>query len=70
LFHSGRYLLLCSSGVLPSRLTGLWLGEWGAAWAGVFTTEANLNLQLAGAAGSPAVPGSAGPVELRVRSHT
>ncbi|MFD6666062.1 glycoside hydrolase N-terminal domain-containing protein [Micromonospora chalcea] len=49
LFHSGRYLLLSASGVLPPRLTGLWLGSWDAAWAGDFTTDANLNLQLAGA---------------------
>ncbi|MER5705627.1 glycoside hydrolase N-terminal domain-containing protein [Micromonospora sp. NPDC002296] len=49
LFHSGRYLLISASGVLPPRLTGLWLGAWGAAWAGDFTTDANLNLQLAGA---------------------
>ncbi|WP_329499334.1 glycosyl hydrolase family 95 catalytic domain-containing protein [Kitasatospora herbaricolor] len=49
LFHSGRYLLLSASGVLPPRLTGLWIGGWGAAWAGDFTTDANLNLQLAGA---------------------
>ncbi|MER7417040.1 glycoside hydrolase N-terminal domain-containing protein [Micromonospora peucetia] len=49
LFHAGRYLLLSSSGVLPPRLTGLWLGSWDAAWAGDFTTDANLNLQLAGA---------------------
>ncbi|MGC4806990.1 glycosyl hydrolase family 95 catalytic domain-containing protein [Micromonospora sp. DT233] len=49
LFHSGRYLLISASGVLPPRLTGLWLGGWGAAWAGDFTTDANLNLQLAGA---------------------
>ncbi|MBO4209970.1 glycoside hydrolase family 95 protein [Micromonospora echinofusca] len=49
LFHSGRYLTISASGVLPPRLTGLWLGAWGAAWAGDFTTDANLNLQLAGA---------------------
>ena len=49
LFHSGRYLLFSASGVLPPRLTGLWLGSWDAAWAGDFTTDANLNLQLAGA---------------------
>ncbi|HUR02392.1 MAG TPA: glycoside hydrolase N-terminal domain-containing protein [Nonomuraea sp.] len=48
LFHSGRYLLLSSSGVLPPRLTGLWLGAWGAAWSGDFTTDANLNMQVAG----------------------
>ncbi|WEH13095.1 glycoside hydrolase N-terminal domain-containing protein [Streptomyces sp. VNUA24] len=49
MFHSGRYLLLSSSGVLPPRLTGLWLGAWGAAWSGDFTTDANINLQMAGA---------------------
>jgi alpha-L-fucosidase 2 len=49
LFHSGRYLLLSSSGVLPPRLTGLWLGAWGAAWSGDYTTDANINLQMAGA---------------------
>ena len=48
LFHAGRYLLLSSSGVLPPRLTGLWLGEWGAAWSGDYTTDANINLQTAG----------------------
>ncbi|MBB5780343.1 glycoside hydrolase family 95 protein [Nonomuraea jabiensis] len=48
LFHAGRYLLLSSGGVLPPRLTGLWLGAWGAAWSGDFTTDANLNLQMAG----------------------
>ncbi|MFN8074104.1 MAG: glycoside hydrolase N-terminal domain-containing protein [Kineosporiaceae bacterium] len=48
LFASGRYLLLSSCGVLPPRLTGLWLGAWGAAWSGDLTTDANLNLQVAG----------------------
>lgn len=47
LFASGRYLLLSSCGVLPPRLTGLWLGAWGAAWSGDLTTDANLNLQVA-----------------------
>jgi hypothetical protein len=50
MFHSGRYLLLSSTGVLPPRLTGLWLGAWGAAWSGDYTTDANLNLQLAAVA--------------------
>ncbi|MET8975822.1 glycoside hydrolase N-terminal domain-containing protein [Streptomyces sp. NPDC004539] len=47
LFHSGRYFLLSSTGVLPPRLTGVWLGAWGAAWSGDFTTDANVNLQTA-----------------------
>ena len=49
LFDSGRYLLLCASGDLPPRLSGLWQGDWHAAWSGAITTNANLNLQLAGA---------------------
>lgn len=48
LYDSGRYLFLSSSGVLPPRLTGLWTGSWTEAWAGDFTTDANVNLQVAG----------------------
>ena len=55
MFHAGRHSLISSSGVLPPRLTGLWLGEWGAAWSGDFTTDANVNLQLA-AASTGALP--------------
>ncbi|GGY20448.1 glycosyl hydrolase family 95 catalytic domain-containing protein [Streptomyces djakartensis] len=47
LYDSGRYLFLSSSGVLPPRLTGIWSGSWSSAWAGDFTTDANVNLQVA-----------------------
>ncbi|MFF2328533.1 MULTISPECIES: glycoside hydrolase N-terminal domain-containing protein [unclassified Streptomyces] len=50
LFAAGRYHLLSSSGALPPRLTGLWTGDWDTAWSGAFTTNANLNLQIASAA--------------------
>ncbi|MER5278098.1 glycoside hydrolase N-terminal domain-containing protein [Streptomyces sp. NPDC002809] len=50
LFAAGRYHLFSSSGVLPPRLTGLWTGDWNTAWSGAFTTNANLNLQIASAA--------------------
>ncbi|NUT28749.1 MAG: hypothetical protein HOV84_23035 [Streptomyces sp.] len=50
LFAAGRYHLLSASGMLPPRLTGLWTGDWNTAWAGAFTTDANLNLQTASAA--------------------
>ncbi|MFI6036149.1 glycosyl hydrolase family 95 catalytic domain-containing protein [Streptomyces sp. NPDC051315] len=50
LFAAGRYHLLSASGLFPPRLTGLWTGEWDTAWAGAFTTDANLNLQTASAA--------------------
>lgn len=49
LFDSGRYLLLSASGTLPPRLPGLWQGDWHSAWSGAIVTNANLNLQLAGA---------------------
>lgn len=48
LYDSGRYFFLSSSGVLPPRLTGIWTGSWTEAWAGDFTTDANINLQVAG----------------------
>ncbi|MDX3770736.1 MULTISPECIES: glycosyl hydrolase family 95 catalytic domain-containing protein [unclassified Streptomyces] len=50
LFAAGRYHLLSAAGVLPPRLTGLWTGDWDTAWSGAFTTNANLNLQIASAA--------------------
>ncbi|MER7722947.1 glycoside hydrolase N-terminal domain-containing protein [Streptomyces sp. NPDC096323] len=50
LFAAGRYHLYSASGVLPPRLTGLWTGDWDTAWSGAFTTNANLNLQIASAA--------------------
>ncbi|MER5966229.1 RICIN domain-containing protein [Streptomyces sp. NPDC002057] len=48
MYDSGRYLFVSSSGVLPPRLTGLWAGSWNGAWADDFTTDANVNLQVAG----------------------
>ncbi|KQZ09818.1 lectin [Agromyces sp. Root1464] len=48
MYDSGRYFFASSSGVLPPRLTGLWAGSWDAAWADDFTTDANVNLQIAG----------------------
>ncbi|NEC06496.1 glycoside hydrolase N-terminal domain-containing protein [Streptomyces sp. SID7909] len=47
---AGRYHLLSASGALPPRLTGIWTGDWDTAWSGAFTTNANLNLQIASAA--------------------
>ncbi|MCD4852623.1 RICIN domain-containing protein [Arthrobacter sp. AK01] len=48
MYDSGRYLFASSSGILPPRLTGIWTGSWTNAWAGDFTTDANVNLQVAG----------------------
>lgn len=48
LYDSGRYLFISSSGILPPRLTGIWTGTWNGSWADDFTTDANVNLQVAG----------------------
>ncbi|KUN29876.1 lectin [Streptomyces antibioticus] len=48
MYDSGRYLFVSSSGVLPPRLTGIWTGTWNGSWADDFTTDANVNLQVAG----------------------
>lgn len=48
MYDAGRYFFASSSGVLPPRLTGIWTGSWDAAWADDFTTDANVNLQVAG----------------------
>ncbi|MET9730449.1 RICIN domain-containing protein [Streptomyces sp. NPDC006458] len=48
LYDSGRYFFVSSTGVLPPRLTGVWSGTWTGAWADDFTTDANINLQVAG----------------------
>ncbi|MGW1784994.1 hypothetical protein ACWCQQ_38745 [Streptomyces sp. NPDC002143] len=43
MYDSGRYLFVSSTGVLTPRLTGIWKGSW----ADDFTTDANINLQIA-----------------------
>ncbi|MEV8099527.1 RICIN domain-containing protein [Kitasatospora sp. NPDC085879] len=48
MYDSGRYLFISSSGVLPPRLSGIWTGTWNGSWADDFTTDANINLQVAG----------------------
>jgi hypothetical protein len=48
MYDSGRYLFVSSSGILPPRLTGIWTGTWNGSWADDFTTDANVNLQVAG----------------------
>ncbi|MFD9123961.1 RICIN domain-containing protein [Kitasatospora sp. NPDC059571] len=48
MYDSGRYLFISSSGVLPPRLTGIWTGTWNGSWADDFTTDANINLEVAG----------------------
>ncbi|MGN1097491.1 MAG: glycosyl hydrolase family 95 catalytic domain-containing protein, partial [Clostridia bacterium] len=49
LYYNGRYAAVCSSGIQAPRLGGMWTGAWGCAWSGDYTTDANINLQIAGA---------------------
>lgn len=49
LFASSRYLFICSAGKeYAPRLSGVFLGAWGAAWAGDYTCDANVNLAVIG----------------------
>lgn len=49
LFYNGRFANVCSSGIQAPRLGGMWTGAWGCQWSGDYTTDANINLQIAGA---------------------
>ena len=50
MFDMGRYALISSSGKNPPNLMGIWNGAWRPEWSGDFTTDANINLQIASAA--------------------
>lgn len=49
LYENGRYACICASGIQAPRLGGMWTGAWGCQWSGDYTTDANINLQIAGA---------------------
>ncbi len=49
LFYTSRYLFMASSGAeYAPRLSGVFLGRWGAAWAGDYTMDANANMAVMG----------------------
>ncbi len=49
LFYNSRYLFMASSGEeYAPRLSGLFIGKWGAAWAGDYTLDANANMAVFG----------------------
>ncbi len=49
LFYTSRYLFMASCGEqYGPRLSGMFLGQWGAAWAGDYTCDANVNLAVLG----------------------
>lgn len=48
-FYASRYLFMASSGEhYAPRLCGMFTGAWGAAWAGDYTCDANVNLAVLG----------------------
>ncbi|MEK4853111.1 glycoside hydrolase N-terminal domain-containing protein [Paenibacillus sp. FSL H7-0756] len=46
-YNQGRYALICCSGSSAPRLYGMWTGEWNPGWRGIYTLDANVNLQVA-----------------------
>ena len=47
-YHQGRYAQICCAGVSFPRLYGMWTGEWNPSWRGIYTMDANVNLQASG----------------------
>ena len=47
-YNQGRYAQICCSGTTHPRLYGMWTGEWNPSWRGIYTMDANVNLQSAG----------------------
>lgn len=47
-YRQGRYALESCSGYAVPRLCGLWTGEFNPAWAGAYTMDANVNIQVSG----------------------
>lgn len=45
-YYTGRYVELCCSGYSTSRLGGMWTGEWNNGWRGIYTMDANVNIQV------------------------
>ncbi|WP_322922174.1 glycosyl hydrolase family 95 catalytic domain-containing protein [Paenibacillus campi] len=46
-YNQGRYAMICCSGASAPRLYGMWTGEWNPGWRGIYTLDANVNLQVA-----------------------
>ena len=47
-YNQGRYAQICCSGSSFPRLCGMWTGEWNSGWRGIYTMDANVNLQSSG----------------------
>lgn len=48
-FEAGRYGTICSTGVLPPALQGIWTGTWRPRWSGDFTLNGNVQSAVAAA---------------------
>ncbi|MBQ7916101.1 MAG: glycoside hydrolase N-terminal domain-containing protein [Firmicutes bacterium] len=46
IYHHSRYAMLCCGGSSAPRLHALWTGEWNPGWRGIYTLDANVNLQV------------------------
>lgn len=47
-YAQGRYVQICCAGTSFPRLYGMWTGEWNPGWRGIYTMDANVNLQSSG----------------------
>lgn len=47
IYNQGRYAMICCAGSSAPRLCGMWTGEWNPGWRGIYTLDANVNLQVA-----------------------
>ena len=47
-YNQGRYVQICCAGASFPRLYGMWTGEWNPGWRGIYTMDANVNLQSSG----------------------
>ncbi|MBD3917204.1 glycoside hydrolase N-terminal domain-containing protein [Paenibacillus sp. PR3] len=46
IYNQGRYAMICCGGSSAPRLYGMWTGEWNPGWRGIYTLDANVNLQV------------------------
>lgn len=47
-YNQGRFSQICCAGTSFPRLCGMWTGEWNSGWRGIYTMDANVNLQSSG----------------------
>jgi len=45
-YEQARYAMICCGGTTAPRLYGMWTGEWNPGWRGIYTLDANVNLQV------------------------